>query len=510
VELYERIRRDARVDGLSIRALAGKHHVHRRTVREALASSVPAPRKTPERDAPALGPYKQIIRGWLEADQNLPRKQRHTARRVWQRLVEEHDADVAESTVRTFVAEVRAELEDAARAVTIPQTHEPGAEGEVDFGDIYVWIDGVLVKLALFCMRLSASGRGFHVAFGNQAQESFLEGHRLAFEHFDGVVGRVRYDNLRPAVAKVLMGRDRIESARFIAMRSHYGFDSFFCQPGIEGAHEKGGVEGEVGRFRRRHLVPIPRVSSLAELNELIAAADYVDDDRHVGRRVETVGEAFAVEADALAALPAEPFATFAELSAKVDTKARISVRQAHYSVPASLARKRVGVRLHADRVEVIAAGRVVASHARSLHKGTETLVLDHYLEVLGRKPGALPGSVALAQARAAGTFTATHERFWDEARRQLGDGPGTRALCKVLLLHRDLPAGVVEAGIDAALTVDSVDPDVVKIECRRVQDAPVEPVAPVIPIEIARCASRPAPSLAGYDGLLTADGSAR
>lgn len=186
-----------------------------------------------------------------------------------------------------------------------------------------------------------------------------------------------------------------------------------------------------------------------------------------VGRRVETVGLAFALEVDALAPLPTGPFATFAELSAKVDTKARISVRQAHYSVPAGMARKRVAVRLHADRVEVIAGGRVVASHARSLHKGTETLVLDHYLEVLGRKPSALAGSVALAQARAAGTFTATHQRFWDEARRRLGDGAGTRALCKVLLLHRDLPAGVVEAGIDAALGVDSVDPNAVKIECR-------------------------------------------
>lgn len=174
------------------------------------------------------------------------------------------------------------------------------------------------------------------------------------------------------------------------------------------------------------------------------------------------------------------------------------------------MARKRVGVRLYADRVEVIAAGRVVASHARSLHKGTETLVLDHYLEVLQRKPGALPGSVALVQARSSGMFTVTHERFWDEARRQLGDGAGTRALCKVLLLHRDLPTALVEAGIDAALSVGSVDPDVVNIECRQIQHAPPDAVAPVIPIEIARCVSRPAPSLDGYDSLLTAEGGAR
>ena len=109
-------------------------------------------------------------------------------------------------------------------------------------------------------MRLSCSGRAFHVAFATQAQEAFLEGHVLAFEYFGAVPGRVRYDNLKPAVVRVLRGRDRAESERFIALRSHYGFDSFFCVPGKDGAHEKGGVEGEIGRFRRRHLVPVPAV----------------------------------------------------------------------------------------------------------------------------------------------------------------------------------------------------------------------------------------------------------
>ena len=122
----------------------------------------------------------------------------------------------------------------------------------------------------MFVMRLSASGRAFPVAYLNEAQEVFLDGHVRAFEHFGGIPVRVRYDNLKAAVVRVLKGRDRVESDRFVAMRSHYGFESFFCRPGIDGAHEKGGVEGEIGRFRRRHLVPIPRVESMAELNELI------------------------------------------------------------------------------------------------------------------------------------------------------------------------------------------------------------------------------------------------
>jgi len=506
VELYERIRKDSREEGLGIRALAAKHHVHRRNVREALASAVPPERKSPERESPALGPWTTIIRAWLVADREAPRKQRHTARRVWQRLVGEYGAQVAESTVRAFVAQVNFELDNTLRVVTVPQTHGPGEEAECDFGEFMAWIDGALVKCWMFCLRLSYSGRGFHVAFCHQAQEAFFEGHVLAFEHFGSVPALVRYDNLKSAVAKVLFGRDRLENERFVALRSHYGFDSFYCLPGIDGAHEKGGVEGEVGRFRRRHLVPVPRVASLAELNELIAAGDRIDDDRHIGRRAATVGEAAGAESASLRPLPDTAFDSAAILPAvKVDTKGRVCVRQSFYSVPVSLARRTVVVRLGAQALEVIAEGRVVARHERSLHKGTEDLVLDHYLEILVRKPGALPGSTALAQARACGAFSAAHERLWTEARRKLGDGAGTRALIAVLLLQRRLAAAVVIEAIDAALAVGSIDADVVAIEARRIAER--RPDAPVVPIGTGSRDVRPLPRLEGYDALLAAGG---
>src|SRR5918994_3644347 len=169
--------------------------------------------------------------------------------------------------------------------VMVPQHHPLGEEAEVDFGTASVYVAGVLVDVSMFIMRLSASGRGYPRAYLNEAQQVFLDGHVRAFEHFGGVPARIRYDNLKPAVVRVLKGRDRAESERFVALRSHYGFDSFFCRPGIKGSHEKGGVEGEVGRFRRRHLVPVPHVASIAELNERIAAADAVDDRRHVAGR---------------------------------------------------------------------------------------------------------------------------------------------------------------------------------------------------------------------------------
>ena len=198
-----------------------------------------------------------------------------------------------------------------------------------------------LVKLWMLVMRLSCSGRAFHVAFVTQAQEAFLEGHVLAFEYFGAVPGRVRYDNLRPAVVRVLRGRDRLEAERFIALRSHYGFDSFFCTPGREGAHEKGGVEGEIGRFRRRHLVSVPAAGSLAALNQLIAAADIVDDGRVITGRPVTVAAAFADEQLAMLPLPADPFDPARLLQARVDARARVCVRQNYYSVPARYAGRR-------------------------------------------------------------------------------------------------------------------------------------------------------------------------
>jgi transposase len=426
VELFEVIRRDKREERLSVRALSRRHRVHRRTVRQALASALPPPRALPARPSPVMGPWIPTIRAWLLADREAPRKQRHTARRVWQRLTEELDADVAEPTVRHVVRKLRAELGPGIAEVAIVGRHEPGEEAEVDFGQATVSVSGEPVVVHLFHLRLSASARSVTLAFLAEDQAALLEGHVIAFERLGGVPARIRYDNLPAAVVKVLKGRGRVEADRFVALRSHHGFDSFFCEPGEAGAHEKGGVEGEVGRFRRRHLVPVPRVASMAGLDALLEAADARDGRRHVDGRRETVGQAFAAERPHLRPLPDEPFDAALPLRARVDRKARVCVRQRWYSVPASLAGREVPVRLGARQVEVHHEGRLVARHERSQVKGSQTLLLDHYLEVLARKPGALPGSLTLAQARESGAFTAAHERFWKRARRRLGDAAGT------------------------------------------------------------------------------------
>ena len=501
VELFEKIRRDRRLEDLSIRELADRHGTHRRMVRQALEDAVPPPRKVyPARPRPAIGEWVAVIDAWLLADEDAPRKQRHTARRIWQRLVAEHHATLSEVTVSRHVARRRIELGLLRSEVSIPQTHEAGAEAEVDFGEFYATIAGLVVKCWMFVMRLSHSGKAFHVAFATQAQEAFLEGHVLAFDYFGGVPGRIRYDNLKPAVIRVLKGRDRTESERFTALRSHYGFDSFFCRPGIDGAHEKGGVEGEIGRFRRRHLVPVPTVASLVELNELIAAADVADDQRVITGRPITIGAAFAAERPELMGLAAEAFDCARLLNARVDNRARVSVRQCFYSVPARYAGRRLPVRLSARTVEIFDGPRLVARHERAVGRYIEVLCLDHYLEVLQTKPGGLPGATALAQAKARGVFTTAHQSYWDAARQARGDAKGTRALIAILLAHRTMAATALITAMDRAVASGCLDPETVLIDARR----DTSPIAAVVAIGALARYDRPTPSLTGYDDLLT------
>lgn len=354
VELFERIRRDREREGLSIRALARRHGVHRRAVRQALASPLPPLRKRPEgRPAPKLGAYRPLIDEWLLADREAPRKQRHTAKRIWQRLVDEQGAEVAETTVRDYVRRRRRELGDPVDEVFVPQVHEPGVEAEVDWGEAIVEIAGQRRKVYLFVMRACFSGAAFVIAFERQTQQAFLEGHVEAFRFFGGSFAVIRYDNLRAAVKQVLRGRRRVEQDRFVALRSHYLYESVFTRRGKEGAHEKGGVEGEVGRYRRRHLVPVPRVGSLKQLNDLLEDGCFAELDRRIAGRDQTVRDALRLERRALRELPFEDFDPSEQASPRVDAKALVTIRQNRYSVPVGLVGLRVAARIGAAEIGV-------------------------------------------------------------------------------------------------------------------------------------------------------------
>jgi transposase len=427
VELFERIRRDREFEGLSIRALARRHGVHRRAVRQALGSAVPPPKRRPvSRPAPALGPYLELIDCWLEADREAPPKQRHTAKRIHQRLVDEHGAEVAETTVRDYVRRRRRELGLAAEGFC-PQVHDPGVTAEVDWGEAKVSLAGTLVTVGLFLMRSCFSGAAFVVAFQTQSQQAFFEGHVQALEFFGGVFRTIRYDNLKAAATKTLKGRRREENERFVALRSHYLFESWFTLTGIEGAHEKGGVEGEVGRFRRNHLVPVVEVGSLDELNQRLAAWCVEDLGRTITGRSETVGEALGREVELLRPLPSEPFATWEESSHRVNQKSMVTVRRNHYSVPVRLVGLRVTARVGARAIQLFHEGREVARHPRLRGSQLRSARLDHYLELLMRKPGALRHSLPLHQERERGAWPDCFDELWALIEQRVGASEAAR-----------------------------------------------------------------------------------
>lgn len=503
VELFEQIRRDREREGLSIRELARRHGVHRRAVRQALAAALPPPRKQPEgRPAPKLGPYRPLIDEWLLADREAPRKQRHTAKRIWQRLLEEYGADVAETTVREYVRRRRRELGDPVDEAYVPQVYEPGQEAEVDWAEATVEIAGQRREVGLFLMRACYSGASFVIAFERQSQQAFLEAHVEALRFFGGTFALIRYDNLRSAVKQVLRGRRRVEQDRFVALRSHYLYESAFTRPGKQGAHEKGGVEGEVGRFRRAHLVPVPSVGSLKELNDLLEDGCFADLGRRIRGRTETVGEALRVESRALRALPVVDYDASERTSPRVDSKALVTIRQNRYSVPVAL----VGLRVHAE----IGAREIVISHDRRevarhprLHGRYQTAArLDHYLELLQRKPGALKGSLPLRQERERGRWPSCFDELWRALEARYGPSEAAAQMVDVLLLCREHGPACVELAVRGALAAGAHDGRAVALLTRR-SERPAQPRLFELP-ERLPVSERPEPTLADYDALLS------
>jgi hypothetical protein len=502
VEQFELMRRDFEKEGLSVRAIASKYGVHRRKVREAIESSVPVERKVPERSCPVLTvEIKDFVEAILTDDKKAPRKQRHSAHRIFQRIRDELGLPVAESTVRGYVAGRRREL-GIGSSVFVPQHHAIGAQAEADFYEADFDFPWGRHRAQIIVLRSEFSAGARHVAYPTQDQASFLEGLALGLAFLGGVVAKVRFDNLRLAVKKIIRGGRRIEQDRFIAFRSHYLFEASFATPGIEGAHEKGGVEGENGRFRRQWLTPVPYFASWEAANDYLLAACIKDLDRRLPGREATIAEAMAAEAKVLQALPAEGFELSLASSPRVDAKSRVRVRNNFYSVPASLVGRSVAVALLPRAVVVSWGGRVVARHDRLHLKNAESLVLDHYLDVLWDKPGAFPGSLPLHQARTRGDFPAAYDECWAKLKARLGERKGTRAMIDVLLLHRELPKDAVVAAVIKALDMGAINPASIELLAHRIIDG--EPVqASLLEVgDLARYA-RPAPDLAGYDALL-------
>jgi hypothetical protein len=245
-----------------------------------------------------------------------------------------------------------------------------------------------------------------------------MEGHAHAFTALGGVpTGKIRYDNLRAAVAQVLgFFRQRVETSRWTAFRSHLSVDAFSCQPGLQGAHEKGGVEGQIGWFRRNHLVPVPEVDSFEQLNAMVDAWDTADEAQRIGSRARTIGEMFAIEQPLLAPLPVEPFETGTWLGPRVDRYSQVAVRMNRYSVPVRLVGRQVRVHLHASHLVVYDDRTEVARHERLMAKGHTRLDLGHYVAAVTRRTifRETVASVITALPRDADSYTEVNRRHRD------------------------------------------------------------------------------------------------
>jgi transposase len=380
------------VEGWSIRRIAREFHVSRKTIRLCLDRSTsteePKYRRTKPAPAPRMGPYKAVVDAWLLSDQKAPPKQRHTARRIYERLRDEYSAEVAESTVRRYVGVRRRELGSGRAEVFLQLVFPPGETAQVDWGEAVVRLGGKATKVYMFCMRLCHSTAAFVMLFPSARMECFLEGHVRAFAFFGGVPHRIIYDNLRSAVLRIV-GRGRELNNRFQTLAAHYLFEPVFATPGA--GWEKGLVEDLVGTARRSLLVPVPETRALDDANgQLLARLLGWRRNTLPGRGGRTVGELWDEERPALRPLPPVPYRASTSHSVRVSKFATVQHQRVTYSVPARHVGQLLRLEAYYDHVEVYDGHRKVAEHRLGTPGQGPVLELDHYLDVLARKPGAI------------------------------------------------------------------------------------------------------------------------
>lgn len=458
-------------EGWPIRKIARELGHSRKTVRKALSDAGPwTYRLTQPRPSPKAGPYRDLIRQWLEEDRRAPRKQRHTARRVYERLRDEYGYDGAESTIRRVVAELRRELEMNPVEPYFVLSSQPGEMAQVDWGQAQVELAGVPTVVHLFCMRLHYSGVAFVWASLHQKLEAFLEGHVRAFAWLGGVPEKVVYDNLSPVVRKILQGHEERElSERFIALRSHYVFDSVFANPAA--AHEKGGVENHIGYIRRNVLTPVPKVASMDELNGLLLGRCEQDRQRRLGWWDE--------ERKALRPIPPGTFKPCVVQYLPVNKLSLVTYERNRYSVPTRYIGQVLRTEVYADRLELYCREEQVAVHRRALGRGHTELRLEHYLSALARKPYAVTHAAVVRQL----------PEPYQTLRRHLleSDPSGYRQMVHVLLLHQEFTTDEVRQAVQEAVAAGICQADEIRQLLLNRRDrndiAQGPPRGPVVPV---------------------------
>lgn len=385
VDIYKEIRR-LRLDGISQRQIASRLHISRNTVKKYWdGDSVPWERKEYSREASVITPEViSFVRSCLDEDTRCRnKKQHHTAKRIYDRLVEELGFTGGETTVRRLVSQLREKTQE----VFVPLAFPPGDAMQIDWGEATVYIAGKKMVVNLFCARLCYSGAPMVIAYRRQNEESFLDALVKVFEHFGGVPKRVIFDNGKVAV-KDGFGAHAKKQAGYTALSAHYGFEAVFCNPAS--GNEKGLVEGLVGYIRRNVCVPVPRVKSLEELNNMLQAKcqDYLT--HRIRGKEANVGTMLSTEKLCLYPLPGYAFDPCKRASGRVDRSSTVRYDTNSYSVPVEYCGREVSVKAGPEKISIFYDGKCIAQHNRNFERNAYVYDLKHYLPILEKKGRAI------------------------------------------------------------------------------------------------------------------------
>jgi transposase len=481
-----------------MRAIAKEVRCSRKTVKKAIESAEPGKYTlTQSRRAPVLGAYKVRINELLEENERLPRKQQYTGHKIYETIYEDGYRG-SESGVLVYIWKQRRAKKRP--KVYVPLEFDPGSDAQVDWGEAMVIIAGEQVIVQVFFMRMCYSRRQFMMAFPTQKQESFLEGHVQAFHFMGGIPQRISYDNLKAAVKRILEGRNREEQRTFIAFRSHYLFESHFCTPGQ--GHEKGGVESGVGFGRRNFMVPIPKVKSFKELNELLLGRCQADGARTVSGQEKSIDEMWTEERTHLRLLPEHDFECYVTRTATLNGYSQVTFETNRYSVPTDKARRNLVLKAYPFRVDILVQKEVIASHPRCYGHKQDILDPLHYLPLLTERPGAFDHAKPIRRWRE--SWPPGYEQLLNRLREQWPEGRGVREFVRVLNLHRQYPAELVQQAVEQALAYGCAHADGVELCVHQL----AEPETPLSALDLTEypelvTVGSNAPNLDCYDQLL-------
>ena len=458
VELYGRVRHKVLIEGYSNREVARMFGIDPRTVAKMLKYSVPTGyRRTKPVKRPKLDGFTEIIDQILEADKLVPKKQRHTGKRVFERLRDEYGFEGGITIVSDYIYAAKQRQQE----MFIPLAHPPG-HAQADFGEALAIIGGVERKIHFLVMEMPHSDACFLKAYPAETTEAFCDAHVAAFEFFGGVPVSILYDNTKIAVARILGDGKRKRTRVFSELVSHYLFVDRFGRPGK--GNDKGKVEGMVGYTRRNFMVPKPVFASFDDLNAYLETrCRQRMDDRLRGHK-GTIGERFTADAEQLQPLPSVPYDACDKQSTRVSSLSLVRYRGNDYSVPTQYGHQQVIVRGYVHEVVIACGSEIIARHPRSWEK--EDYIFDplHYLALIEQKTNALDQAAPLVGWELPQAFITLRRLL--EAR--MGKA-GKREFVQVLRLLETFQMIDVEAGVKSALERGTIGFDAVKhlVLCR-------------------------------------------